>query len=59
MLGAAFPEVGGVTDPIAWAAALWGVFLYWWAGVLYALEAGRLIRIPRDAHSIASDSLDT
>lgn len=59
VLGAAFPEVGGVTDPIAWAAALWGVFLYWWAGVLYALEAGRLIRIPRDAHSTASDSLDT
>jgi cardiolipin synthase len=58
VLGAAFPEVGGVTDPIAWAAALWGVFLYWWAGVLYALEAGRLIRIPRDAHSTASDSLD-
>jgi cardiolipin synthase len=59
VLGAAFPDVGGVTDPIAWAAALWGVFLYWWAGVLYALEAGRLIRIPRDAHGTASDSLDT
>jgi cardiolipin synthase len=59
VLGAAFPDIGGVTDPIAWAAALWGVFLYWWAGVLYALEAGRLIRIPRDAHSTASDSLDT
>lgn len=59
VLGAAFPDIGGVTDPIAWAAALWGVFLYWWAGLLYALEAGRLIRIPRDAHSTASDSLDT
>ncbi|MGN6503893.1 MAG: CDP-alcohol phosphatidyltransferase family protein [Pseudolysinimonas sp.] len=59
VLGAAFPDIGGVTDPIAWAAALWGVFLYWWAGVLYALEAGRLIRIPRDAHSTSSDSLDT
>jgi cardiolipin synthase len=58
VLGAAFPAIGGVTDPIGWAAALWGVFLYWWAGILYALEAGRLIRIPRDAPAAASDSLD-
>jgi cardiolipin synthase len=59
VLGAAFPDIAGVTDPIGWAAALWGVFLYWWAGILYALEAGRLIRIPRDAAVTASDSLDT
>ena len=59
VLGAAFPAIGAVTDPLGWAAALWGVFLYWWAGVLYALEAGRLIRIPRDAPVSASDSLDT
>ena len=59
VLGAAFPAIGPVTDPIGWAAALWGVFLYWWAGVLYALQAGRLIRIPRDATVPASDSLDT
>ena len=58
VLGAAFPAIGEVTDPIGWAAALWGVFLYWWAGILYALEAGRLIRIPRDAPAAASDSLD-
>jgi cardiolipin synthase len=58
VLGAAFPDIAVVTDPIAWAAALWGVFLYWWAGILYALEAGRLIRIPRDAPATASDSLD-
>lgn len=59
VLGAAFPAIGAVTDPLGWAAALWGVFLYWWAGILYALEAGRLIRIPRDAQVSASDSLDT
>ena len=59
VLGAAFPSIGEVTDPIGWAAALWGVFLYWWAGILYALEAGRLIRIPRDASAASSDSLDT
>jgi cardiolipin synthase len=59
VLGAAFPAIGTITDPLGWAAALWGVFLYWWAGILYALEAGRLIRIPRDAPLTASDSLDT
>jgi len=59
VLGAAFPQIGPVTDPIGWAGALWGVFLYWWAGVLYALQAGRLIRIPRDAAVPASDNLDT
>ncbi len=59
ILGAAFPEIDFVANPVGWAAALWGVFLYWWAGVLYALEAGRLIRIPRDASGPSSDSLDT
>lgn len=59
VLGAAFPTIAAVAGPVAWAAALWGVFLYWWAGILYALEAGRLIRIPRDAPATASDSLDT
>jgi cardiolipin synthase len=58
VLGAAFPAIGVVTDPLGWAAALWGVFLYWWAGVVYALQAGRLIRIPRDAPAAASDSLN-
>lgn len=59
ILGAAFPEIDFIANPLGWAAALWGVFLYWWAGVLYALEAGRLIRIPKDAPVAASDSLNT
>ncbi|CAN5493863.1 CDP-alcohol phosphatidyltransferase family protein [soil metagenome] len=59
VVGAAFPQIDAVANPLGWAAALWGVFLYWWAGVLYALEAGRLIRIPRDATVTASDSLNT
>jgi len=59
ILGAAFPQIDDVANPVGWAAALWGVFLYWWAGVLYALEAGRLIRIPRDSPAAASDSLNT
>jgi len=46
MVGEAFPAVQPVTSPIGWAAALWGGFLYWWAGILYLLETVRLIRIP-------------
>ena len=46
MVGEAFPAVQAVTSPIGWAAALWGGFLYWWAGILYLLETVRLIRIP-------------
>ena len=58
VLGAAFPQIDQITNPVGWAAAVWGVFLYWWAGVIYALQAGRQIRIPRDAQPAASDSLD-
>ncbi|HWH26924.1 MAG TPA: CDP-alcohol phosphatidyltransferase family protein [Pseudolysinimonas sp.] len=58
VVGAAFPAAADVANAIAWATALWGVFLYWWAGIIYALEAGRLIRLPMDAAPAASDSLD-
>ena len=58
VLGAAFPQIDQIANPIGWAAALWGLFLYWWAGVVYALETGRIIRIPVDATVAASDSLD-
>lgn len=58
VLGAAFPEVAGVSDPIAWAGAFWGAFLYWWAGVVYLRQAIGLIRNPEDAPSATSDTLD-
>ncbi|TQO18765.1 CDP-diacylglycerol-phosphatidylglycerol phosphatidyltransferase [Rhodoglobus vestalii] len=47
MLGQAFPEVAWVTDPIGWAFALWGAFLYWWAGFIYVAQSIRISRIPR------------
>jgi cardiolipin synthase len=58
VLGAAFPSVDAWAQPIGWAAALWGVFLYWWAGVIYAIQTARLIRIPGDAPTGSSDSVD-
>jgi cardiolipin synthase (CMP-forming) len=44
VLGQALPVVAPFTDPVGWAFALWGAFLYWWAGILYAVQTGRLIR---------------
>lgn len=58
VLGAAFPVLDAWAEPIGWAAALWGVFLYWWAGLVYAVQTGRLIRIPEDAASDGSARVD-
>jgi len=57
MVGQAFPATAAVATPIGWAFALWGAFLYWWAGVIYAFETIRLVRIPRDGDVTESDTL--
>lgn len=58
LLAAAFPGTAWAALPVGWAAAIWGVFLYWWAGVAYALQAARLIREVRVAPAGASDTVD-
>lgn len=58
VLGAAVPAVGAWAGPVGWATALWGAFLYWWAGIVYVVQTGRLIRIPEDAPAGPSDSVD-
>ena len=58
MLGLAFPATQPVSEPIGWAITLWGAFLYWWAGVIYAIETARVIRIPRVADDSRSDTLE-
>jgi cardiolipin synthase len=58
MLGLAFPAVQPVSEPIGWAITLWGAFLYWWAGIIYAIETARVIRIPRVAGESGSDTLE-
>jgi cardiolipin synthase (CMP-forming) len=58
MLGAAFPAFAWWSQPIGWAFALWGAFLYWWAGIIYAIETMRVIRLPRVPGSNSSDTLD-
>nr|WP_082510002.1 CDP-alcohol phosphatidyltransferase family protein [Leifsonia sp. Leaf325] len=58
MLGAAFPVTAAVALPIGWAITLWGVFLYWWAGIIYAIETGRVIRLPLVPSTRRSDTLE-
>lgn len=58
MLGLAFPAVEAVSEPIGWAITMWGAFLYWWAGIIYAIETARVIRIPRVADKSRSDTLE-
>lgn len=57
MLGEAFPAIAWASQPIGWAVALWGAFLYWWAGVLYIRETGQVVRRPPVATGRASDTL--
>ncbi len=46
MLGQAFPAVAAVADPLGWACALWGAFLYWWAGFRYIRQARLMLKFP-------------
>lgn len=45
-----WPELAQV---FGWALAIWGVFLYWWAGVLYAWQVRKLLAttepVPRES----------
>jgi cardiolipin synthase len=57
MLGGAFQQISWITNPVGWAFALWGAFVYWWAGVIYLRETARVIRIPRGIATASSDTL--
>ncbi len=58
MLGQAFPMLAWWSDPVGWAFALWGAFLYWWAGIIYAIEAVRVIRLSGANSPARSDTLE-
>ncbi|GAA2022104.1 CDP-alcohol phosphatidyltransferase family protein [Agromyces tropicus] len=58
MLGLAFPVVQPVSEPFGWAVTIWGAFLYWWAGVIYAIETARVVRETRVSGPPASDTLE-
>ena len=44
VLGRAFPLIAPFSDPIGYAAACWGAFLYWWAGAIYVGQTASLVR---------------
>lgn len=58
MIGQAFPVVAWATNPIGWAFAIWGAFLYWWAGAIYLVESVKTIQISRGEVAPESDTLD-
>ena len=58
MLGEAFPVLAWWSEPVGWAFGFWGAFLSWWAGLIYAIEAARLIRIFGVAPPTQSDTLE-
>jgi cardiolipin synthase len=58
MLGEAFAPLAPWSLPLGWAFALWGAFLYWWAGVVYIRETARVIRLPADDSGPRSDTLE-
>lgn len=59
VLVVAFPVLAPVAGPIGWAFAIWGTFLYWWAGIRYAVQASALVRAPvGESHSV-SDNVDS
>ncbi|MCU1402570.1 MAG: CDP-diacylglycerol--glycerol-3-phosphate 3-phosphatidyltransferase [Microbacteriaceae bacterium] len=58
MIGQAFPDAAWITNPVGWAFAVWGAFLYWWAGVIYVVETARVVKVPRGAERSESDTLD-
>lgn len=45
LLGASDSTAGDIATPIAWAFVIWGVALYWLAGLLYALQIKEMIDV--------------
>ncbi len=44
LLGEGTGVVATMAQVFGWAFAIWGIGLYWWAGVLYAWQVRRLLR---------------
>jgi cardiolipin synthase len=44
LLGAGHNGLATVARPVGWAFAIWGVALYWWAGLLYVRQLADVVR---------------
>jgi len=58
LLGQAFPSLEWWSQPVGWAFAIWGVFLYWWAGFVYLGETLRVVGKARVTRPVQSDTLE-
>ncbi len=54
LLGEGEGDLQTVADVLGWAFAIWGTGLYWWAGILYAYQVYRLLRLPGSVAKAAS-----
>lgn len=54
LLGDGEGVIATLANVFGWAFAIWGIGLYWWAGVLYAWQVRRLLR-DTDRHAVAPD----
>jgi len=54
LLGEGEGAIQTLADVLGWAFTIWGVGLYWWAGILYAYQVIQLMRLPRRAVGAAS-----
>lgn len=44
LLGDGTTTVATLARVVGWAFAIWGTALYWWAGILYLVQARRILR---------------
>lgn len=58
LLAETFEATMIVSAPLGWALALWGAFLYWWAGFIYVAETARVIRLVESREGPQSDTLE-
>ncbi len=54
LLGDGEGTIPTLADVFGWAFAIWGIGLYWWAGVLYAWQVRRLLA-DTERHATAAD----
>ncbi|KRF11567.1 CDP-diacylglycerol--glycerol-3-phosphate 3-phosphatidyltransferase [Nocardioides sp. Soil797] len=55
LLGHGDSTVATLADVFGWAFAIWGIGLYWWAGLLYAWQVRKLLR-DTDKHAPVLDA---
>ncbi|WP_431874745.1 CDP-alcohol phosphatidyltransferase family protein [Micromonospora marina] len=54
LLADAVPDAATAAGAIGWGLAWWGLVLYWAAGVMYVVQAGRLVRAMRGRRTEAA-----